>query len=306
MNFDNLINLQLVMALIAVFGFVLRKKNIIFTNDKRVVTDIVVNIVLPCNIIDAFFVEFSKEILIQGGLIMLISCLIEVFCVILNRFLYNKVPKEQRMIYQYGTICSNAGFLGTPVAEGIYGAMGMLYASLYVIPQRVVMWSAGVSYFSKIENKREVVKKVATHPCIVAVYIGLFVLISQIQLPYAITRTISATGDAAFPLAMLLIGFMLAESNFKTMFTKGTVLFSFLRLIIIPFFVFIACKFTGVPELVGSVSVVLAAMPAGTSTAILAIKYNGDGELAAKCIVLTTILSLFFIPFWAILLSCIY
>lgn len=306
MNFDSMINLQLVMTCIALFGVFLRKKGIVLADDKRVISNIVVNIILPCNIIDAFFVEFSTEILIQGSLIMFISCMIEVFCVFLNQKLYKNVEKEQKMIYQYGTICSNAGFLGTPVAQGIYGPMGMLYASLYVIPQRVVMWSAGVSYFSRIENKREMIKKMATHPCIIAVYIGLFVMISQISLPFFVVDTISKTGDTAFPLAMLLIGFMLAESDFKTLITKGTLFFSFIRLLFIPFCVFFACKICAVPEIVGCVSVVLASMPAGTSTAILAIKYNADGELATKCIVLTTILSLVFIPMWAIFLNFMY
>lgn len=306
MDFSSLINLQLMMALIAVLGFILRYKNIVQEQDKRVITDIVVNLLLPCSIIDAFFVEFSKEILVQGALIMLISCLLEVFCIILNKKLYNHLPKEQRMIYQYGTICSNSGFLGTPVAAGIYGAMGMLYASIYVIPQRIVMWSVGVAYFAKVESKREVIKKVALHPCIVAVFAGLIIMITQVQFPTFIMQTLSTVGDSAFPLAMLVIGFMLAESDMKTMVTKQTAIFSFLRLIAIPLAVFVACKFTGVPQLIGCVSVVLAAMPAGTSTAILAIKYDGDGELAAKCIVLTTILSLFLIPVWAVFLNFAY
>ena len=53
---------------------------------------------------------------------------------------------------QYGTICSNAGFLGNPIAEGIYGAEGLVLASVYLIPQRIMMWSSKVreSYFQKL------------------------------------------------------------------------------------------------------------------------------------------------------------
>ena len=40
---------------------------------------------------------------------------------------------------QYCTLVSNGGFLGNPVAEGVYGDMGLLYASLFLIPMRVVM-----------------------------------------------------------------------------------------------------------------------------------------------------------------------
>ena len=48
---------------------------------------------------------------------------------------------------QYGTVCSNAGFLGSPLTEGLFGGVGLLLTSVYLIPQRIVMWSMGVSYF---------------------------------------------------------------------------------------------------------------------------------------------------------------
>ena len=86
--------------------------------------------------------------------------------------LYEKVEKERRTVLQYATVCSNAGFLGNPVAEGIYGSMGLLYASIYLIP----------SYFTESTSKRDLIKKVVTHPCIIAVGIGLTIMIFQIKL----------------------------------------------------------------------------------------------------------------------------
>ena len=85
------------------------------------------------------------------------------------------------MVLQYATVCSNAGFLGNPVAEGLYGSIGLLYASVYLIPQRIVMWSAGISYFTESPSRKEVVKKVLTHPCIVAVEIGIVLMVTQVK-----------------------------------------------------------------------------------------------------------------------------
>ena len=39
------------------------------------------------------------------------------------------------------------GFVGSPLAEGLFGGVGLLLTSFYLIPQRIVMWSVGVSYF---------------------------------------------------------------------------------------------------------------------------------------------------------------
>ena len=60
---------------------------------------------------------------------------------------------------QYCTIVSNSGFLGLPIAQGIYGAEGMMYASIFIIPMRVMMWSAGIACFTESPDMKSVVKK---------------------------------------------------------------------------------------------------------------------------------------------------
>ncbi|MDD3363100.1 MAG: AEC family transporter [Hespellia sp.] len=306
MNFTDLFNLQIMMFIMMGIGFFLRKKDIITTPGKLVLTDLVIDLILPCNIISAFCMEFSKEILMQGLAILIISCLNQVMCVILAYTLYRKFPKEQKMVLQYGTICSNAGFLGNPVAEGIYGPIGLLYASIYLIPQRIIMWSAGVSFFTESPNKKTLAKKVLTHPCIVAVLIGIVLMVSQIQLPVFLGNTIDNIGDCTTAIVMILIGAILAEADIKTMVTKTTAGYSLLRLIIIPVIVLIGCKLAGMSALVTGLSTILAAMPAGTTTVILAVKYNGDEEFATKCVVLTTVLSMIMIPIWCFIISAVY
>ena len=40
-----------------------------------------------------------------------------------------------------------SGFLGNPIAEGIYNEVGVLYTSIFLIPMRIVMRSVGTTYF---------------------------------------------------------------------------------------------------------------------------------------------------------------
>ncbi|MGL5260464.1 MAG: AEC family transporter [Lachnospiraceae bacterium] len=306
MNYTDLFNLQIMMFILMGIGYFLRKKEIINKSGKLVLTELVINLILPSNIISAFYIEFSKEILMKGFQIMVISCLIQIGCFILARTIYQTYPKEKKMVLQYGTICSNAGFLGNPVAEGIYGPIGLLYASIYLIPQRIIMWSAGVSFFTESSNRKTLVKKVVTHPCIIAVFIGIVFMVSQIQLPIFLSNTIDRIGDCTTPIVMLLIGSILAEANLKSMVTKTTSLYSILRLVVIPALVLIGCKIADVSAIVTGISTILAAMPAGTTTVILAVKYNGDEEFATKCVVLTTILSMVMIPIWCVIISFLY
>lgn len=298
-----LLDLQLMMFIEIAIGWFLRKKNMITEEGKRVLTDLVISLILPCNIIQSFRIEMDSDIIRQGIQILVISIVIQIFCTLISSTCYNRFPQEKKTVLQYATVCSNAGFLGNPVAEGIYGSMGLLYASIYLIPQRIVMWSAGVSYFTHSPSKKEVFKKVITHPCIIAVGIGLVLMLTQLPLPEPVSRTLASISGSCTPVTMLLIGSIMASADLKTMVTKVTAGYSVIRLVLIPLAVFVGCRIFRVNDLITGVSVVLAAMPAGSTTAILAAKYHGDEEFASKCVVLTTFLSMFLVPVWVTVMS---
>ena len=71
---------------------------------------------------------------------------------------------------------------------------------------------------------------------------------------------------------------------------------------LIPLVVYIGCSLFVTDSLVTGVSVLLAAMPAASTTAILAAKYEGDAVYASKCVVITTVLSLLATPLWSMIL----
>ena len=66
---------------------------------------------------------------------------------------YRKAEPDKRKPLRYGTIVSNGGFLGNPVIEGIYGTNGLFYASVFMLPVRIVMWSVGTSCFMKEKSE---------------------------------------------------------------------------------------------------------------------------------------------------------
>lgn len=303
MEMQGLLELQLMMFVLMGVGIAARRKNIVTKEGKKILTDLVITIILPCNIISSFCVELNRELLAAGAQVLLISIILQVFCTLISAVCYNHVPKRQRMILQYGTVCSNAGFLGNPVAEGLYGSVGLLYASLYLIPQRIVMWSAGVSYFTESSSRKKVVKKVIRHPCIIAVFAGFLIMITQFPIPGFVNRSINSLGGCTTAVTMLLIGTILADAGIKHMVNKITVIFSVIRLFAIPAAVMAGCYVFHAEPTAAGLSTVLAAMPAGSTTALLAAKYDGDEVFASQCVVLTTILSMILLPVWCMALN---
>lgn len=303
-NFDNMFNMQGMLFLLMIIGAVLTWKRIITADGQKLLTDLVMDVTLPASIIKSFQMELSRELLESCLEIFLVAIAIQVGTFLLSALLYRGISDEKhRKVLQYTTICSNAGVLGNPIAEGIFGSMGLLYASIYLIPQRTFMWSAGLTYFTRCPSKKELARKVLTHPCIIAVAFGMVLLVTGTTLPGFLGSTVNSIAGANTAVSMMLIGSFLVGVNVKSMFQKTFYYYSFVRLFLIPFLVFVPCRLLGLDSMVTGVSTILAAMPAASSTAILAAKYECDEVFASKCVVFTTVLSMVTIPIWCLFLA---
>jgi predicted permease len=303
MAIKDLADLQLTMFMMILIGLFLKRLNIISEEGKVSLTDLVIYVVLPCNIIRSFMISFSGSILINFGTIFVISVFIQIMCFLLGKTIYGKCEAEQRKVLQYATVCSNAGFLGNPIAESVFGTMGLTLASIFLIPQRTVMWSAGVATFTESPDRKTLIRKVLTHPCIVAVFVGLTLMLTQFQLPGFLDTSVKNLSNCCTALSMIVIGTILADVDFKGLVSRTLVYFTVLRLVLLPLAVWVGCVMFRADPLVIGVAVILTAMPAGTTTGILASKYNGDAEFAAKCVVFSTIASLVSTPIWSLILT---
>ncbi|WP_334105283.1 AEC family transporter [Muricomes intestini] len=288
------------MFLLVAAGLILRKQGILKETANSVLTNLLIYLILPCNIIGSFFIEFNIEILKGFGVIIIVSTLIQATGLLFAHIFYNKETSEERKILQFGTICSNANFMGNPIAESVYGAAGLMYASVFLIPMRIVMWSAGISCFTKSQGKKEVIKKVLTHPCIFAVCVGMSRMLLKISLPVFLEETILSLGNCTTAISMVLIGTILAGAEPRSLFNKGILKYTFIRLILFPFLVFAGCRLFHIAPLISGICVLLTGMPAGSTTAIMAAKYDGNYVFATKCVVVSTLLSLVTIPLWCL------
>lgn len=304
MGFERVISLQGMLFLLIVIGVFSKRKNILPKEANTVLTDFLINIILPCNIINSFRAELRLEVLINFVRIFLLAFGIQIFAIIINNFLYRNQSEERQKVLKYATVISNAGFMGMAVVEGVFGMAGAMYASISLISQRALLWSAGLAYFTKADSKKELFKKILTHPCLVSVYIGLILMIFQIPLPDFLGRTIKSVGNTTTPVSMILIGLILGEiKDLQKFITKTVMFYTTIRLVILPLIVFLVGKFFGFDNILIGVQVLITGMPAASTTAILAGKYNGDVEFATKCILVSSALSMITIPIWCLILK---
>ena len=185
--------------------------------------------------------------------------------------------------------------------------IGMLYASLFVPPQRILMWSYGISLYS--QNKQEKsLKKIVLHPCVISIFIGIIVMIAynlHIYLPTGISKTIKMIGSCSTPLCLIVVGTFASDLRFRELINKHIILFSIYRLIMIPCIIFILFLIFPVNRLCRNVCVLLTAIPAATATVLLAKQYSVNALFATKVLVLSSLLSILTIPFVTYLLEIV-
>jgi len=301
-DMQTLVNLQITIFFLMAAGFIMTRIGVLPVSARKPLTDLVINFILPCNIIVSFLIEFNASVLSACLVVLTVSVLIQLCLVCTSRLFYPNASSEELPALQYGTIVSNAGFLGCPIVEGLYGAQGLLYGSVYLIPQRIMMWSFGLRCFTHTKGKG-VFKKLITHPCIVAVGIGLFLMLLPFPVPGGLDKALRTASNCTTGLSMIIIGNILAENNIREIVKPRVLWYCFIRLLLIPSLVLVGCRLFALEELVTSISVVLAGMPAAATTAILAAKYDCDAHFAVSLVCLSTLLSLFTLPVLCLLMT---
>ncbi len=298
----SMLDMQGMLFLLILVGIYAQKKGIITGRNRKKFTDLIIEIILPCNIVNSFLIDWSYGTLINCLTVLIAAVITQVLYVVLSKMLFRKSGKDRQAILRYAIICSNAGFLGNPIVESVFGSRGLLFASVALIPLRFAMWSSGLKLFTETDGK-STAKKLMTHPCIIAVFVGFFLMLTQLKLPGFVLKTLSGIGSSNTAVSMIIIGSILAEIHVKNILDKELFYYSAIRLLIIPAAVLLILKLAGTDSLVTGVIVLLSAMPAGSTTVMLADKYGGDSRFASSCVFLSTVLSLVTIPVVSIFLS---
>lgn len=295
--FATMINLQLeLFALIAV-GFVLAKRGIVDEGARKALTDLLIDLILPCNIIHSFLggLDITASLVQNCLLAVLISLCIQLFATYASKFVFAKCPEQEGKVMSYGMICSNSSFIGLPIAEALYGDLGVLYTSLFQIPIRFTMWTAGLALFTSV-SKKDALRKLARHPCIVSIFIGMALMLLPVQLPAFLSGTIAAVSKCNVPVSMIVIGAILSQAGGKGLFSRPVVYYTALRLVVFPLLVYAVLRPLPLDPLLVRVAVLMTGMPAGSTTSILAGQYGCDAAFAGRIVFVSTLASIITIP----------
>lgn len=303
-----MVNVQIEIFLLAAIGLLLGRRGMISAATREQLIDLLFAIMMPASIIESFMVELTGEVISQTATAFALSCGIQVFYWIWNHVFYRKAAPGRRTVLRYATMVSNAGLIGMPIAAAYFGDRGLLLSAVFLIPQRIFMWSYGLSMFTEASG-RDVVRKMLTHPCVVSFAVGFAVMglcTAGISLPEPVGETLSALSGCTTALSMLLVGSILSDCRLRDLLDRQALTYSFYRLLFIPACIAAILLALPIDSLSAQVAVLLTAMPAASATVMLASKYGCDAPFASEVVMSSTIMSLVTVPVVGMGLSAIW
>jgi len=300
-HFYTMASVQATLFIYMAVGYGARKGDLITAQLRKGIGDLLIYILLPCMVFNSFQGGMSLEQVGTGAIVLAVAFLLSLLAWVVGWLCWRRFPPEQAKILRYGTLIANSGFAGLAVIEGAYGGESLLLASIFIIANRVLMWTAGISLFQAGE-KKDWVKNVLLNPGILAVILGLVWALLSLPLPGFWANAIASMGGCTAPISMILVGSTLADVDWRGVFEPVVLLASGVRLVLLPALALAILRVVGFDPLATAVAVILTGMPIGSTTSILAEKYGPDARFGSKCVFVSTLFSLFTIPIFTLFL----
>ena len=286
------------------FGFMLVQSKVLNTQDSKVISKLVLFVVSPCAILTSFMIEFTSDKLFGLGIALLGAVIVHVLYIPLTELLakiFGFAPIEKATI-----IYSNSGNLIIPLVGAVLGKEWVLYTSGYMIVQTILLWTHAKSLV--FNEKNYDLKKIFLNVNIIAIFVGIILFLTQFQLPGLVVTTFDKVGSMIGPLAMIVIGMLIGEMNFKDIFSeKRTYIIVAMRLVVYPLLTVLIFKLTGLSTITSEatqiflITILAASAPAAATITQFAQLYNKHPGYASIMNVMSVIFSIVTMPLMVML-----
>ncbi|GIN86695.1 malate permease [Heyndrickxia sporothermodurans] len=315
---------------IILLGYFCRKKGIFNDQVGKMLSKVVLSVALPALALTSFMMDINQKSLSEGMSILIWGLLIYIILIFVSKPMYHRFKGDKQDTLRVLTIFGSTTFFGIPIVGAIYGAEGVLYASIFNIGYRIFLYSYGYIKMSGLKMEAKNIKEMFINPIVIATFLGLFIWIFQDYLPQVtvvgadgaisnvsflridqtaiwLYKPMTYLSGLASPLAWLSIGATLGSVNFKTAITDRTsFIYSLNKIVLVPIIniVFLAIlSITGILSMSAisvGVVVIMMATPTATVAAAYAISFDKDALLASNASLLSTIFAVVMIPIWII------
>ena len=260
-----------VIFLEVLLGYVGARSGIIKDRDSKFLSDFIMKLLLPCTMLAGAAVEGEPELLTQAGILFVLLLLL-------------------------GTAAMpNCGFIGLPLCSALLGAArGTVFAGMAMASYNVWFFTYVVCLFRPGEKIR---LKTFITPTNIATVAMLVLLATGWRLPAPVQQFCSAVGGCTTPLALMIVGVLLADSDIRALLHTGFLYrVTLLRGILFPLLFMLLLWLLPLDNVLRTGLSIIACCPAGSLAAVLAKQTGTEATLASQAVAHSTVCMLVTVP----------
>ena len=309
MNISILLMQQIVQLFLMIFmGYLIVKTGLVRDDDSKVLSKIILYLIVPCVIINAFQVDYTtdtvKGLLIAFAASVMTQVILLVVISVAGRLLHLNEVEVASVYY------SNSGNLIVPIVTFILGQEWVLYGCVFMSVQLVFLWTHCKKIISREASYDW--KKIILNINMISIFIGVILFFTGIRLPEIIGNTLASVGTMIGPASMIVTGMLFAGMNLKQIFANKRVYFiTFLRLIAVPLIALVLIKLSNLASFSADgnkimlIDFLAIITPSASTVTQMCQVYGNDSKYASAINVMTTLLSIITMPVMVMLFQMI-
>jgi malate permease and related proteins len=312
MNFSTTATAIASIFVLGFIGYLARRRALLSHTGIGELARLLVDFILPAMLFHATYTQFSPDKLPYLGLAG--AAQFSFFTV--GAALAYALHRLLRVRSHSGTIATmacmqNNVYLPIPIAMALLPPgereRGQFFIGCFVLFFTPVLWSVGVvmlSYQAERGRRNLAMLSNAINPAFLAIISGLLTKTLMLQLdwqmPALVLSVTKIAGDAMTPLAMVVLGGLLAEAKWTHDFeAKAVGIVVFVKLLCIPLLTVLVMRWHGSFDPVFAFILMLqSATPPATNISLVAKRFGGNTSLVALTLFVTYLISILTIPFW--------
>ena len=238
---------QIAQLFIIIFlGWAIVKAGILKSEDSKTLSMVLLYIITPCVILNAFQIERTVDTVRMMELSLLSAVILSVLSIVLGGLLAK--PFRLDIVESASVMYPNCTNMVIPLVIGAFGEDWVIYVTCYSMVQTILVWTHARILIS---GKRKIsLRDLVCNVNILAIMLGLFLFVFQLRLPGVIQSAFSMAGDTIGPVAMLIIGMLMAGIDMQRLRSYRQIWKPvLLRLIVLPVILVCVAKYSGLAAL---------------------------------------------------------
>jgi predicted permease len=300
-------NVLLTLAYI-VPGFVLCKVKKAAADHLSTLSAVLVYVCSPCMIISSFLqIDFTVKGFADMAIFFGVTFVLQaVFMLAIYLIFRKKYHLSKYRMLTIGSVMGNVGFFGLPIVKAMLpnNPEVMCYSAVYVVSMNILVFTVGIFCLTG-DKKYMSIKNAFINPTVISFVIALPLYFFRVgnYLPTIVSSAVNLLGNMTTPMCMIILGIRLATVSLVKLFTRPFMyVICACKLIIFPLFCYAAVYFLPLAYSFKASVMILSAAPCASVILNMAEMYHAEEELAANCVLVSTLFCFLTIPLLALIL----